>query len=386
MKRVGIITMYYKNFNYGGLLQAYALHGAVSQYVKNVEQISYNRFENSIPQKTKIFTVLREKGFIAVIKKGIRVFFRRINCVNDKKLKKRNELFQNFMDSIPHSVPVKEEQLVEFNNQYDIFICGSDQIWNPAWWNDAFCLSFVRPGKVKASYAASIGVSELTAEQREYLCSRIRDFDYIAIREKNMMDELETTLGKKVECVLDPTLLLAKEKYELLCTEKIIADKYILVYFLGNNKKNRSLVKKLAKETGLKIVYVPYVGEYGLRDDSYGDYAIYDAGPKQFLTLIRDAELVITDSFHGSVFSILFEKDFYTLRRDKKANKESMNSRVETLLSRFGLENRLVSEFSEITKMLKIDYNKVNQALEAARKDSLDYLKRILKEDEKRVE
>lgn len=383
MKRVGIISMYYKNYNYGGMLQSFALCEAISKYTNCVEQISYDRFKQRQSTKQKAWKILKEKGIRVFIRRGIRATRRFFNRYVNVKLEQRNKLFEEFMQSIPHSKYVSEERLSDLNELYDIFICGSDQIWNPVWWNDAFFLSFVNDGKIKASYAASIGVSKMSEEQKQYMCSKIKDFNYISIRESNLKKELEHVLERGIECVLDPTMLLSKEEYEHMCVKSIVNTPYVFVYLLGNSRANKNTVKKVADKAGLKIVYIPFVAECGFGDDLFGDYALYNVGPIQFLTLIRDAELVLTDSFHGSAFSILFEKNFYTLYREKKNKKDSMMSRLETLLCQFNLEDRLVCNYGEIEAASLIDYKQVNMKLLAERKRSLSYIAKVLQQNEK---
>ena len=162
--------------------------------------------------------------------------------------------------------------------------------------------------------------------------------------------------------------------------EPFVKDKYIFCYFLGNNQKHREFAKKIKELTGYKIVALQHLDEYVKEDVGFADIAPYNVGPGEFLNLIRNAEFVCTDSFHGSVFSTLYRKKFFTFMRFKNTSTMSTNSRITSLLKILGLEDRMLSGDEDAKKCInmEIDFDTVLSNLEEFRKDSLEFLKKSL--------
>lgn len=386
MRRVGILTFYYNVRNYGAMLQAFALCETIAGLGYECRQISYDRFISSKTTSQQIREYIRNKKFIKLIKKGVIVAKRKARRRIIKDLAVRNKLFDEFMCSIPHTVPYTEETISESLEQFDIFVCGSDQIWNPDWSNEVFFLKFAGPA-VKIAYAASIGQSSLTDSYKMKLAEVISGFDSVSLREHQFVDELGALAGKNIECVLDPTMLLRKEDYEKICSDNILDGEYALVYLLGSNKANIKTARKIGKCLGVKIAYIPYVGNYCLDDEKNSDFPLLDVGPREFLSLIKNARAVITDSFHACVFSIIFHKDFYCLERKENLHKSTMGNRISTLLGEVSLQGRLVKSFDDFTNIRPINYNSVDIQLNELRKNSMNFLRRSLnnvrKENEK---
>ena len=193
--------------------------------------------------------------------------------------------------------------------------------------------------------------------------------------------------NKKAELVCDPTLLLTKKEWEEIATPKrIIKDKYILCYFLGKNIEHRKFAERLKKETGYKIVSLNHADEYVKYSDTYADITPYDIGPKEWINLIKYAEYVCTDSFHGTVFSLLFNKMFFNFRRHSEKNKNSTNSRIDSLLKVAGVsKERILTGTEDIKKVLKykIDFKIVNKNMNKFRKDSKEWLLNALSEGDR---
>lgn len=372
--RIGIITMYYGSTNYGGLLQAYALEEVLRELGYDCEQISYQRSSGKIINAKKVKKLIFDKKAVLIIKKIIIVVRRyMIYFFTKKRLQERNELCHRFRSLIPHSKVYTEENIKECIDDYDVFICGSDQIWNPFWWTDGYLLGFVPKGKKKIAYAPSIARQQLSLDELNYLVQKIKDFNALSLRESTLIPILQKSVGRDIFHAIDPTLLLGREKYVGLIGEPIVKERYILVYLLGNNSHYKHIIRKFAEREKMKLVYIPYVGEFGILDACYGKQKIYSAGPIEFLNLINNAGYVITDSFHCTVFSIIFEKKFYNLKRDSDKKASSMNDRLEVLLKSFGIDSR---EFDGKTEnLLEIDYAAVRKKMCEYQEASMNYLK-----------
>ena len=187
--------------------------------------------------------------------------------------------------------------------------------------------------------------------------------------------------GREVPTVVDPTILFTGEEWKEIITEKKVVEneKYIFCYFLGNNPEQRLEVEKLKKATGYKIVFIPHLDEFIESDIKFGDKQLYNVGPEEFVNLIRNAEYVCTDSFHGSVFSILNHKKFVTFNRFKTTDRNSRNSRIDSLLQQTNLSERRY-DGNLVEQIVKdIDYDKVESRLTKMREKSEDYLEMALK-------
>ena len=198
-KKVAILTLYYKNYNYGGQLQSYALQNKIEKLGYSSYQISY-KLETGYEEKNKIKKILKKFLYPLVKLKYILKNYKWL-----KFTKETNKKFEKFSNNIPHTKVYTAKNIKNLNKEFDIFVCGSDQIWNPMGWQDILMLSFAEKNKHKISYAASIAKNELTDEETKFLCNNIKDFDYISIREPNNKEKIEKKLNKKVYIMPDPT-------------------------------------------------------------------------------------------------------------------------------------------------------------------------------------
>ena len=262
--------------------------------------------------------------------------------------------------------------------KYSDVIVGSDQLWLPVnVVSDYYTLNWVSDNINKISYATSFGISKIPdkyADEYKKFLSRI---NYLSVREesgKKICDEYGIT--SKVVC--DPTILLTKDEWEQEAVqERIIPDKYILCYFLGSNIEHRKFAEKLKKKTGYKIVSLNHADEYVKYSDTFADITPYDIGPREWINLIKNAEYVCTDSFHGTVFSLLFNKTFFDFRRYSESNKMSTNSRIDSLLDLAGVDkNRILTGNEDVDTVIKykINYSKVNKNIDKIRQESKKWL------------
>ena len=270
-------------------------------------------------------------------------------------------------------------ELTEMTKEnYSDVIVGSDQLWLPV--NvvaDYYTLNWVPDNVNKISYATSFGVSQIPAKYRTMYNRFLNRIDYLSVREETAVDMVKDLSNNAAKLVCDPTILLTKEEWnEIVDKERIIKDKYILCYFLGNNIDFRKFAEKIKEKTGCIIVSLNHTDEYMKYSDIFADIAPYDVGPSEFINLIQNAEYVCTDSFHATVFSLINNKKFFTFRRFSSKNKMSTNSRVESLLDIVDLKERLLDGKESVEEKLKleINYDKVNQKIDAFRNESKKWL------------
>ena len=204
----------------------------------------------------------------------------------------------------------------------------------------------------------------------------------ISVREKSSIPILQEMTNKPIQVVVDPVLLLQKKEWEQVARVPQIKQLYLVCYLLEDNIAQRKAVEKLAKRLKLKILTFPHILCNVVRkcDLFFGDIHDYTSGPREFIGLIQNAELIVTDSFHASVFSMIFETLFYVFKRDKADAKNSTNRRIYDFLKEYQLDSQLVSEESlaETNKIPKVDFKYAHQHWEKRREESLEYLEHAL--------
>lgn len=390
MKKVAIVSCYFQK-NYGSMLQAFATQQIVTNLGYENETICIDGFAKTIRNaklKYYIFQidniqVLLSK--IVSVKKFIRqlydVEFRRNCCTRDEKF----HIFKTKYFNISRCFKSLEE-LKKYCENYRSVIVGSDQLWLPS--NiaaDYYTLNFV-PGNInKISYATSFGVKCLPAWQKKIARNFLDKIQHLSVREKKGQKIIWEISGRKAQLVCDPTLLLnAEEWLKYFPKKQLIKGKYILCYFLGNNPSHRKFACKLKEHTGYKIVALLHLDEFIKEDAVFPDEMPYDVGPIEFINLIREASYILTDSFHGTVFSVLHKKKFFTFKRFSDKSAVSTNSRIDTLLHQFELEKRLEPKWEDVKSYLgsEIYYENVFKEIERMRKDSLTFLRTALKSTE----
>ncbi len=258
---------------------------------------------------------------------------------------------------------------------------GSDQIWLPlGLYTNFFNLLFVHEAVPKVAYSSSFGVSQIPWWQKKQTKHYLERFDAVAVREMRGKEIVEELSGQQAKVVLDPTLLLTESEWanEAGRSALDMPEPYIFCYFLGTNQKSRAATRVLRQQTGYQVVSIPHMDEYVAEDESFGDVCPYDVSPNDFLQLVRNAEYVCTDSFHCSVFAVLFKKKFTTFYRFSSSSGNSRNSRIDSLFALLGLESRLFC--GDIAKQFSqaIDYESVGRELTELRNDSLAYLEKSL--------
>lgn len=365
MKKIGICTLYYKNRNYGANLQAYALQAVINSFGFSAEIISY--YNNT-----------KWHGLLSEIKQSLRK-----RKLHDNDIRIRNNRIDQFNMSLSHSELFYSNTIYRARLNYDCFITGSDQVWNPDWINAYTSLEFVGRSKLTLSYAASTGRIHFDQMQREKLKKAMENTQYISIREKESIPELKRLTHKKIEYVLDPTLLLSRDDWNKICSHRLIEEEYMFCYFLSDNTNIRKVACEYARHRKLKLVTLPFLnGTYRKADDGFGDYALYDVSPKELLSLFRYASFVMTDSFHAAVFSHIYAKEFVV----SGGGKDEMGCRMLSLTELFGTETRYIKEHQDVSvdklialekETLKLRYDYYDMMKEK----SLNYLKGALSDD-----
>lgn len=273
------------------------------------------------------------------------------------------------------------EALCNGSKNYDVVLVGSDQVWTPlSLYTKFYNLLFVDVAIPKVAYASSFGVSRIPTFQHQGTKEYLNRFYRIGVREVAGREIVKSLSDNNAVVVADPTMLLSKDEWDNEISDSTINENepYIFCYFLGANQEARIAAKKLKQITGYNIVTIRHMDEYVAEDECFGDKAPYFVGPNDFVKYISQAAYVCTDSFHCTVFSILYNRKFMSFYRFKAGSKGSRNSRIDSLLDMFGLTDRI---FKGDISMIKneINYELVGEILVKYREDSIDFLKNALR-------
>lgn len=359
--KIALITIHYAN-SYGGCLQALASQQVLSKY----GEVSIIDYRN--PEIEKTLDVVRfglsARSFLRVAKDICR-FLPRKRLINNFK----RFIFDNYSLT---SVCRTEKQLSELNEKFDIFVCGSDQIWNPniiGKLDTNYMLSFANKNKKKISFSSSFGSYEYKGDEIKCVKKELSSFHSVSLREKDAAEKISTILGRlDVENTIDPTLMLTKNDWiDLLKIKKTNADtKYILVYTLKKNDFTRKIIDQLSAKLNYKVISIDQDPYLGYRADAH----IMDASPSKYVDLIANASFVITNSFHGTAFAVNFGIPFLSIKP------ESGTNRILGLLNKLGLENQLIQNDDDFNRALNssISFNVVESRLDELRKETRNYL------------
>lgn len=385
MKPIGLVTCYFHH-NYGSMLQAYATEMIMQQMGLPFQTIACKAPINYM-QENKILYIIK-KLLIADWKMRLGKMkierAKKENPIFAKNWEIRNKAFDQFAETFFHVSPYckNREELSKMAENYSAFLVGSDQLWRTdSVEHGYYTLEWVPDHIRKIAYSTSIGVKEVPWFQVEKNKRFMNRFDHIALREQSACDLVYKLTGRKVPVVLDPTLLFTGDQWlEIQQQEPLTNGKYIFCYLLGDNPLQREFIKRVKEKTGYKIVALQQLDDYIPSDEGFADEAPY-VGPREFLNYIRNAEYVFTDSFHCSVFSILYKKNFFTFSRFAEGAKQSTNTRIDNLLHITGLEDRRMTKDKTVEDVIsnKGSFEGVDARLNAYRKSSMDYLHNALK-------
>ena len=369
--KIGLMTWFHY-INYGTALQVFATNKYLEDKGHEVRVIQYYPRPED-PYYKSIFDEFVYRG-----KRKLHRILTSENIIEATS----TDLFHKFIkENIELTDKVEsDEDFASLNNTFDCFICGSDQIWSPLNFDPHYYLDFVKDSSKMIAYAPSMGVSHIDRPGDDKKISELTNrFKYLSVREKTGAEMIMKLNGREAKVVLDPTLLLGREDWDRYIPGKS-EGKYLLAYFLRENKKYWKVVREVADELNLEIKVIPV-----FEDDLKMPGAQKGAGPDDFVRLIRGASFICTDSFHGMAFSVNFNKQFLPFQRFASGAKDNQNSRVYDFLGAMGLKDRIYHGGKVENYLTEIDFAPVNERLEALRKDSRQYLDGALEEIEKDV-
>ena len=354
--KIGILT-FHKAYNYGAVLQAFALQKKLAALGCESEIIDYRSIEKR--KKTKLFSYNTEMNIKGNVSKFIRVIYRY----------PKNKNFDLFMSEEMSVSPESystfyEMEELDKTGKYDTYIVGSDQVWN---FNNncrdkTFLLSFCHDNNKKNSYAASIGNVNFDSEMMDLYTHELSGFHVLSVREESSINEFDFLKNNHARAAIDPTLLLEKNDYIEITSKRIIPQKYAFLYTIGDVRNLRSYAKNFCVENNLKLIDSKHSSEFFL-----------NSSPRDFLSFIYNAEYVFTNSFHGTAFSIIFQKYFGT----EINTKTGINNRSFDLMKKTDLLSRDIDSISFNMKN-KIDYNHVNKVLDSLKNESFSILNEII--------
>lgn len=351
--KIGLLT-FHRAHNYGAILQAYALQEFLITKNYDVEFIDY--YNKSLLNVYNWFSLKRLKS------KSINSFINEIKKI--PKRKKRYDAFKNFIKS-NLSLSNKRYDL----NSYNLIIIGSDQVWNKQLTNgfdNMYWGNFPHTSDCKIiSYAASMQ-DNINEEDFQTIKKLLNNFSGISVREKSIKAQLTKLTSKDISTVLDPTLILDKKIWDEFSGERLIKEKYILVYQVRYNSQIVTIAENISKLLNLKIFYL------SARVDCINSKGIDAIGPREYINLFKFADYVICTSFHGTVFSVIFNIPFCSVLLN-----DGKDARVLDLLKDLDLENRGTDVFHN-GLFDEINWKTVNEKLSELRNQSIKYLSQYI--------
>lgn len=373
MKKIGIMT-WIRYQNYGTALQATAL-SKVIQKLGGYEVFNIDYQPRPINDKF-------DYRISAVAKKAAQVIKGHLNPYYSTA--KKTALYDAYLDkNLNITEPCNTEpELENLNRRMDAFVCGSDQIWSPSGFDPKYFLSFVRNPSKMVAYAPSIGLMNI---KHPYVQGRMRflinRFEHLSIREQQGADLIKELCGKEAKVVLDPTLLLLPSDWEniekqAVYNESVMPKKYIICYFLGDYTRYMGKVREISRALHMPYFVIPQFKLQANQKDSIP----FDVGPAEFLRLWSHSSYAITDSFHGTAFSLNFNIPFTVFKRFSAKDPINQNSRIFNILHITGMEGRLADEknFHPSSDLMNCSFKYADEQLSLQRKESLSFLKDAL--------
>lgn len=366
--KISILTWLH-NGNYGTVLQAYALQKYLRNKGYNVNNIDLHP---SVIEKTK--NLIKQRNPLNLFLEKFEDMLNRKACPDKNGLVRKNQRIDEFLETnfILTRKIKRFVDLQEFKDSYDVYICGSDQIWSPTYYSPSYFFDFVSESKKKIAYACSFGVKSVSAAKAAKMRRLIKRYHAVSVREKTGVAIMQQIVGSTPAVNVDPTMLLESTEWEEVVNHRIIEGEYMFCYFLSYNKQHWQKCIQTAKQLGFKLVFVPKTKEsYAIEGEK-----IYDAGPMEWVSLIKYASFVATDSFHGCVFSIIHRRNFMVFKRFDDNSKESRNTRVYNLLETYGLGKVLVDNIDSYSPVMisESDYDAVIAKVNCNSQRSKDWL------------
>lgn len=338
MTSVGIMTWLH-NRNYGTVLQAYALQRYLRSCDYEVTNIDFNA-----SSAEKIRNLIRCGNSPKLFLEKISIAMTNASA-DGGKLKLKEERFNKFLTdnfNLTDRIYTYKE-LEGYSNIYDKYICGSDQIWSPTLLNPPYYFDFVTDDRKKIAYACSFGVGNVPEKKKQIIADYLKRYDHISVREQSGQKIVKELTDLDVPTTVDPVFLLDSSEWDTIAADNLIGHDYIFAYYLTYNRGYIKAAKKIAAYCGIDLVMVPAA----MKEYRVDAELIQDAGPSEWISLIKNAKAVLTDSFHGCVFSLIYKKPLMIFKRFSDSSKTSQNSRIYTLVDQYDLEDNIAEEFDE---------------------------------------
>ena len=363
--KIGIIT-FQNAVNYGAVLQTYALQNTIGKLGGNSEIINYqckkiNSMYDPFPKTTNIRKMIS-------------------NIIWYKRKKKKKLAFENFEKKylkVTNKKYYNKKELEETNNIFDKFIAGSDQVWRAesTGFDTTYFLDFVKDNNKKYSYAASFGSDNIEEKYKEKYIELLKDYNELSVREEQGQTIIQELLHKKARLDLDPTFLLEKEEWRKIEKKPQNKEKYIILFIIRKSETIFRFAENLARVKGCKLIYIS-------NDRKKEVDATYIGGisPEEWLGYIDNAEYIVTNSFHGVAFSIIFNKKFFIELQPYPAK---ANSRLENIMDIFKLREREIVNGGNDYIDKKIDYTNVEKIIQEKKEKSIQYLRKIVQGDKR---
>lgn len=381
--KVGLILVP-DHTNYGAQLQSYAVQQIVESFGCDTEILFYKADSR---RHLKFYWGLIPWLINTYRKPKREDRYKNLDEVHAENHRLRKEASKYFKENYLKNfrVAVGYEELVKIGGTFDAVLIGSDQMW-PAGiaFGNFISMRFVPKGVRKISYATSCGVTSYPKYCYKCSADMWKSFDFLSTREEQGKKLIQDVCGldTTVEVLVDPTYLLSKQEWEdRIPFNRLMEEKYVITYLIGNDVGQKKCAKRYAASRGLKLVSLMSNESVSDIDTTFADVNIMGAGPEDFINWIRGSECLFTDSFHGLAFSVINEKQFYIFYRHKSATTKSRNSRIDNVLSLWNLEDRLITDVSKTwqpNKESKIDYNSVSKKVAEKKAEGLAYLKKAL--------
>jgi hypothetical protein len=378
--KVGIITIL-RIKNYGAELQAYALQQKLNDAGFDAEIIDYLFYKHKDHVSTRMSRGFVRVGVAKQIKELLFPIVEQIKSFPYRTAKKRrDEKFDVFHQT--HTQFSKDrycsmDDLYNAKLDYDVYVVGSDQVWNPNCNTslEPYFLTFAPNSKRKLSYASSFGVSSVPVEAQEKYRDCLNNIECISVREKQGVNIVKQLTGRDARHVLDPTLLLEKKQWEKIAHYPELKKPYVLLYVLTDSQYTTQLAKEMASKLGYDIVRI--CKNAAREDKDASIHNVIDAGPSEFLGWFLNSSFVLTNSFHGTAFSVNFNRPFYSVLRANKDN----NSRQQDFLDSLKLKGRILEKGNAfpLKEDYLVDYNEANRLLDEQRDKSITYLLNAIK-------
>ena len=380
VKKIGIITILKVN-NYGAELQAYATQKVLQLMGYDAEIIDYPFYKNPRHKRTKMSRPTARMSLKKHLEEKLFPIVAQWKARNYRDLQRvRNAKFERFHDENTKQSECYDmiDKLKSAKLDYDVLMTGSDQVWNPGIYSslDPYFLKFGDENIKRLAYAASFGVSQVPDDVRNYYIEALKRYSAIGVREDNAVNLVKSLSGKDATLVLDPTLLLDKKQWMKVAkpVEELPDKPYVLIYELSDIPYIKQLAMYISEKTGMPIVRICKNASPEDKEDEILN--IIDAGPAEFLYLFDKAGYVVTNSFHGTAFSVNFGKQFYTVIPLGKSN----NSRQKSILKLMGCEERMLTEGSEMPAIESLGTDRIVKRLEEERQKSINFLKNAIDE------